>query len=286
MTRPVYSGTAQLLIERQAPSVLNFKEVAETNAGLWGDEYFQTQYKILQSRALARKVIEAMDLFEDPEFGGPRAEQVETKAGGGAGRIALAMEGTIDAFLGREGPADQEQPARERGLRGLPARARGAPRQQLPPSSTSSRASSSATRSRPRRATWLGSQIDDQRKKVEAAEIALQKVREELGILNAEEKQTLLEQKLQELGTALTTLKTARLEKEALYQQMKARAARRAARGDAEQRSSRRCASSSRRWSARRRSSSSAISIGHPEVVKVRGQIGQLQARSAPRRNA
>lgn len=221
MTRPVYEASSKVLIERTAPSVLNFKEVAETNAGFWGDDYYQTQYKILQSRALARKVIEAMDLFQDPEFGGPRpAAEVQKALAAPPGESGL-VEGTIDGFLGRL----KVQPIKNSQLVSvgfeafrpeLAARVANKTAQLYIQQSLEFRYQISSEAG-----TWLGTQIDEQRKKVEAAEIALQSTKEELGIVNMEEKQTLLQQKLSELGTALTSLKTARLEKEALYNQMK-----------------------------------------------------------------
>ncbi len=222
MTRPVYEAAAQVLIERTAPSVLNFKEVAETNAGFWGDDYYQTQYKILQSRALARKVIEATKLLQDPEFGGPRPKLAVEKAIAAAPGGSALLEGTIDAFLGRL----KVQPIKNSQLVNvgveafspeLAARLANKTAQLYIQQSLEFRYQISSEAG-----AWLGGQIDEQRKKVEAAEIALQATREELGIVNMEEKQTLLEQKLRELGSALTSLKTARLEKEALYQQMKA----------------------------------------------------------------
>src|SRR6266446_10351251 len=70
LTRPVFLATAQILIERENPNVLTFKDVTEVNAQR--DDYFQTQYSLLQSRSLARRVVEALNLLQDPEFGGPR----------------------------------------------------------------------------------------------------------------------------------------------------------------------------------------------------------------------
>src|SRR5438046_2403196 len=70
LTQPVFESSAQILIERDTPNVLSFKEVAQVDAAR--DDYYQTQYKLLQSRALARRVVESMDLLADPEFGGPR----------------------------------------------------------------------------------------------------------------------------------------------------------------------------------------------------------------------
>jgi len=76
LTRPVYEASAQILIERDTPNVLTFKEVSQVDAAR--DDYYQTQYKLLQSRALARRVIESMNLLQDAEFGGPRsAEEIE-----------------------------------------------------------------------------------------------------------------------------------------------------------------------------------------------------------------
>jgi capsular exopolysaccharide synthesis family protein len=222
MTRPVYEATAQLLIERTAPSVVSFKEVAEVNAGAWGDDYYQAQYKILQSRSLARKIIEVMDLFQDPEFGGPRPVQEVKQALAAAPGESPLVEGTIGAFLGRlkvqSGKSSQIVSVSFEAFRPeLATRVANKTVQLYIQQSLEFRYQISAEAG-----AWLGGQIDEQRKKVEAAEIALQATREELGIVNMEEKQTLLQQKLAELGSALTSLKTARLEKEALYQQMKA----------------------------------------------------------------
>ena len=52
LTRPVYEGTASLLIERADPNVVAFKDVSQVDAAR--DDYYQTQYGILRSRALVR----------------------------------------------------------------------------------------------------------------------------------------------------------------------------------------------------------------------------------------
>ena len=58
LTKPVYEANAQLLIEKQNPNVLNFQGVTEERGGSGIDDYYQTQYKLLQSRSLARRVID------------------------------------------------------------------------------------------------------------------------------------------------------------------------------------------------------------------------------------
>src|SRR5262245_48364856 len=99
LTRSVYEANAQILIERDTPNVLTFKEVAQVDAAR--DDYYQTQYKLLQSRALVRRVIESMDLLQDVEYGGPRsAQEMEAVRAAPAGTSAV-MERTIDAFRAR-----------------------------------------------------------------------------------------------------------------------------------------------------------------------------------------
>jgi len=99
LTRPVYEASAQILIERDTPNVLTFKEVAQVDAAR--DDYYQTQYKLLQSRALARRVIESMSLLQDPEYGGPRSpEELEAVKAAAPGASPL-MEKAIDTFLNK-----------------------------------------------------------------------------------------------------------------------------------------------------------------------------------------
>src|SRR5476651_2015185 len=63
---PIYEARVQILIEKEATNVVTFKEAYEQNQIT--DDYYQTQYKILQSRALARRTIDTMKLWDHPRF--------------------------------------------------------------------------------------------------------------------------------------------------------------------------------------------------------------------------
>src|SRR5512137_24433 len=63
---PVYRGTATIQINKENPNIVDFKEVFVFDA--MEMEYYQTQYKILESRTLARRVIQSLKLAEHPEF--------------------------------------------------------------------------------------------------------------------------------------------------------------------------------------------------------------------------
>ena len=69
---------------------------------------------------------------------------------------------------------------------------------------------------------WLGQQLTEQRKQVEASEQALQRYREQTDSVSLEDKQNITVQKLADLNAAVTKAKTERLQKEALYKQVTA----------------------------------------------------------------
>jgi capsular exopolysaccharide synthesis family protein len=220
LTRPVYEATTQILIERENPNVLEFREVAEVKAQ-WGDEYYQTQYKLLQSRSLARKVIVEANLLQDPEFGGPRIpDEVNAMVSAPPG-ASPAMEAVVGTFLTRV----RIQLVKNSRIANVAFSA-------YTPEAAAQIANKLAQlyiqqslefryQTSAEAAQWLGGQIDDQRRKVEAAELALQGLKQREGLVNIEERRTLVEQRLRELGTALTKVKTDRLQKEALFNQMR-----------------------------------------------------------------
>lgn len=69
--KPVYRATASVIIDRSPPRVLpGMAEVVDLgNANYWSNkEYFQTQYKIITSRAVAEKVVDRLGLRYNPAF--------------------------------------------------------------------------------------------------------------------------------------------------------------------------------------------------------------------------
>ncbi len=64
-TRPVYRATATVRIEKDQPRIVKFEEVVKEDSQ---QDYYQTQYRILQSRSLANRVIGLLQLDQHPEF--------------------------------------------------------------------------------------------------------------------------------------------------------------------------------------------------------------------------
>jgi len=64
--RPVYRSGVQILIERENPNVVSIQEVLAIDAT--ATDYYQTQYEILKSETLVRRVIRRLHLDRNPEF--------------------------------------------------------------------------------------------------------------------------------------------------------------------------------------------------------------------------
>ena len=68
---------------------------------------------------------------------------------------------------------------------------------------------------------WLEGQLAEQRKKVEASEAELQRYKEQHDAVAVEDRQNIVVQRLSDLNGAATKAKTTRIEKEALYNQLR-----------------------------------------------------------------
>jgi polysaccharide biosynthesis transport protein len=77
LVRPTYTAKGTLLIERE-PNILSFEEIFQIET--FNDDYFQTQYKLLQSRSVAEDTIERLKLYENTAFTG---KAKKGKGGGG-----------------------------------------------------------------------------------------------------------------------------------------------------------------------------------------------------------
>lgn len=63
---PLYRATTSIIIEKAPPKVVSIEEVYQS--GGIEKEYYQTQYKLLSSRMLAKRVVDELGLARDAEF--------------------------------------------------------------------------------------------------------------------------------------------------------------------------------------------------------------------------
>jgi len=63
---PIYQGTTRIVIEKENPKVVSIQEVMSVDSS--GLDYYQTQYKILESNAVANEVIKRLNLENNETF--------------------------------------------------------------------------------------------------------------------------------------------------------------------------------------------------------------------------
>lgn len=252
---PMYEARAKLLIESSEPQYVRFGEVLDAGSGR--DDYRQTQFDLLKSRSLARRTLEVSGLWD--EFGvrvgtsgpgvapdGPPADVPEpvglvarlrtfvspvTRALRGNGTEITgpslptetsAQAGAINSLLGglvvvpfrnsRVVDLAFRSPDPELATRTVNAHARSFIEQNMEFKFEASKEASE----------WLAARLADQRKEVEAAEAALQRYREQHDAVAADSRENIVIQRLADMSSVVTQAKTARLEKEARYNQLRA----------------------------------------------------------------
>jgi len=72
---PIYTAKTILLIERNAPQVVDIQQVLSESLGVSTQDYYKTQYEILKSRSLAAEVIREQGLEKNSLFTGERRDE-------------------------------------------------------------------------------------------------------------------------------------------------------------------------------------------------------------------
>jgi polysaccharide biosynthesis transport protein len=256
---PTYAARVQLLIEPENQNVVSFKEVIEQDKST--TDYYQTQYKILQSRALAKRTLEEANLWNHREFAGKDAggigSSLLTSVGLGGGDGTRKSDGpgpsggtpslardpqtvttpSVPMIVADETPAQSKvidqflkhltvSPIRNSRLVDVTFETTDP---QLSAMVANGLARSYIVQnlefkfySSKQASDWLGERLGEQRKQVEASEQKLQQYREKTDAVSLEDKQNIVVQTLAELNAAVTRARTERLQKEALYNQIQA----------------------------------------------------------------
>src|SRR6266704_3045616 len=182
--RSVYRAQVLLEIQKENPDIPTIKELYELEAV--SDAYLRTQYNILASESLSRRVIEQLRLDTLPEFNSPRWWQVWPKT---------KKPSTAQTFAIGPVPAGGDRELSQRVL-----------------------ARWQATQ---KAAEWLTQQLVGVKAKLEKSEDDLQNYARRNGLVFLETdkgaSQNVANERLQQLQEQLTKAQTERYEKEALY---------------------------------------------------------------------
>lgn len=256
---PIYEGRAQMLIEKDTPNVATLDQMFQTQDGWMNDEFYQTQYRILQSRSLAKRTIEAMKLWDAPRLGnGPEPKASISIMGFFWQGVDAVMALASKPFGSKD---ERPAPVQTAATPAADPKAEGETAQQsarideflgclsIVPVRNSRIVEIRYTSSDPvfaaeaanalskayiqqslefrfntskDAADWLSDRLAEQRKAVEESEAALQAFREKNGsVAVADGASNIVVARLTDLNSALTKAKTERINKEATYNQLK-----------------------------------------------------------------
>jgi succinoglycan biosynthesis transport protein ExoP len=236
--KPIYRGTASLQINKENPQVMDFKEIFSVN--MWDLDYYQTQYKILESRTLAKRVIQNLKLSEHPEFQPkPLTPFQQWKSNilkpimslftSSKKNVASEKDSSetqketalINQFLSRL----KIEPIRNSRLVKVHFDSSYPELSAKVPNNLAAAYIQQSVESRfiatEQVKEWLTKQLEDLKAKVERADEALQAFGSRHDIISLEEKENVTMQRLTELNEALTKAESERMAKEALYKQSK-----------------------------------------------------------------
>ncbi len=236
-TTAVYNGKVTLLIDVEGPNVIDFKQVVDEDQTR--SDYYQTQYTLLRSRSLAHRTLDGLKLWNRPPFAPPAVHGFSL--GGILSGGAAALSAVGGSRRSDRPPADEtmaQSRAIDRFLENVSVDpVRNSRLVQVSFRSTDPRMAADVANALARNyieqnlefkflsskeaGDWLAEQLAQQRGKVEESEAELQKYREQNDSISLEDRENIVVQKLTDLNAAVTRAKTERIEKEALYNQLR-----------------------------------------------------------------
>jgi capsular exopolysaccharide synthesis family protein len=222
----VFEGRVQLLVEPNRPNPAGFKDVTDQPQT---DDFYRTQYRLIQSRSVARMALRSLGITD------PRTVEREVSTARSL-PFHLRFGPPPDDNAPAADPSD-ESPAVDLFLRGVRVSPVGGTRlvsvaYEARSAEFAARAANAVAQAYVQRsaetraqtldetAAWLRTRLDEQRKRVEVAELALQQYREQHNAVSLADRQNIVVQKLADVNATLTKAKTERIQKEAVYQQL------------------------------------------------------------------
>jgi polysaccharide biosynthesis transport protein len=195
---PIYQAMATILIDPEAPKILNIQEVSPMGASTpWDPAFYPTQYEIIKSRAVLNKTIEALKL----------KQRVPELASDDALRSSLIVEPRRNTRLVLI-KVEQSDPALAAELANAIAAAYVQYNLELKMKGASDAIS------------WLTDEANRLRAKVQESAVALQNYRVKSGILGLEEQRKITAQKIMDFNKAYLEAQAQRLSMEAKLQQV------------------------------------------------------------------
>ena len=244
---PLYRTSSRVMIQDERSVAVGNLNANEPMFWQESDQYYNTQYSILNSRGLARRVVRRLQLQNHPLFNGSAPRR-----GGPAAAIVEARQALSSTVRGWLRPSGSTQPSEapapdedavEAGLIGqfvggvsiVPERTTRlveivyvSPDPQFAAAAANALAEEYTTQNLDLRLQtidknlrWLSDEVKKQEDKVTAAENALTQYRQDQNALSLGERQNITIARLNALNETVTRQRTERMQREATYNQIK-----------------------------------------------------------------
>jgi capsular exopolysaccharide synthesis family protein len=215
---PVYTSTTTIQIEKEPPKVLKFEDVLPIDAS--SADYYQTQHKIIQSRTIAKRVIESLSLWDHPQYKDKEKNLVREATAGVVAVNGEAMEILIDSFL----DLLEVEPIKNSRLAEIKYSSN-YPDLSAEVANAVAQAYIDFNLEFKFKATekahdWLSEQLGEFQVKVEKSEEALHSFARRHGIFSLEKDENLVLMRLEELNEALSAAEADRIAKESIYKEI------------------------------------------------------------------
>jgi capsular exopolysaccharide synthesis family protein len=237
---PIYEATAQVLIEKEVRRATSLNTVLDDQQSYYDDDFYPTQFKILQSRRLAWRAIEALGMNRSADAGEARPATSRSDSGVVSRALTSVAQAVGAPKRIEPPPADETSTQSEEigaflsGLTVAPVRntrlvdvtymspdpviaerAANAVVDQYIKQSLDFRLAASKEAN-----DYLSEQLEEQRKKVEESETALQQYKETHDAVALDDKENTVVTKLADLSARVTRATSDRMEKEGIYKSL------------------------------------------------------------------
>ena len=210
---PVYQATAYVEVESETPQIAGLNDIYQSLPS--GEEYLRTQAKILQTDSLAWRTIEQLQLSRTPEY----TRIIEKERGRpGPDRTKMAMVRRFQQPLtvsvvpiSRMLQVSYDSPDPTQAADIVNALVHNYVEYNFQQQYDATRQASGR----------MEQQLDELKARVEASQRALVDYQRQHSIVDVNDKQSVVEQRLGELSSQLTAAQSDRIQKESLYNQVR-----------------------------------------------------------------
>ena len=227
--KPVYRATTLLEIQKENPNLLTVQELFQLEDV--SDNYLETQYKVLQSQTLARRVVDEVHLDQVKEFNAASHLWNTSRQTSDSADALPADPPTLERVLRHFEDRLSVEPVRQSRLVRVSFESQDP---QLAAKVTNSLAANyiqenleTRWQSTQKASEWLSQQLQSLKAKLEKSEDDLQQYAQSNGLLFLESEkgqtQNIVDERLRQLQEELTKAQADRYEKESLYHLVEAR---------------------------------------------------------------